>query len=59
MITILEKFCTELERGGGALWSYFPNKANKWNIRKQEKTKKNVNFKNSDTLRLRKCKNMF
>ena len=23
--------------GGGALWSYFPNKANKWNIRKHEK----------------------
>ncbi len=25
----------------GALWSYFPNKANKWNIRKHEKAKKN------------------
>jgi hypothetical protein len=41
------------------LWSYFPNKANKWNFRKHEKTKKNVNFKNYDTLMLRKCKNMF
>jgi hypothetical protein len=45
--------------GPPPLWSYFPNKANKWNFWKHEKKKKNVNFKNYDTLRLKKCKNMF
>jgi hypothetical protein len=31
------RFFPPNSKGGGALWSYFPNKANKWKIRKHEK----------------------